>query len=171
MSSVLHAVIPTGDAAATEAELAAVARLMVRYAHAIDEDRLEEWPEFFTERGFYQIISREDHRLGRPIGVMFCDNRDMLKDRVGAIREANVFQPHGYRHLLGPTEVTGRSGGALVAQTNFMVVRTWQDGTQELFAAGRFLDEIVFDGGEARLRRRVAACDSARVVTMLVLPL
>lgn len=171
MSSVLQAVVATGGAALTDAEREAVARLMVRYAHVIDEDRLEEWPRLFTERGYYQIISREDHRLGRPIGVMFCDNRGMLKDRVSAIREANVFQPHGYRHLLGPTEVTGRGGDALAASTNFLVVRTWQDGAQELFAAGRYADEIVFEAGEARLRRRVAVCDSARVVTMLVLPL
>jgi anthranilate 1,2-dioxygenase small subunit len=171
MSSVLQSVIPTGEDAIADAQLAAIARLMVRYAHAIDEDRLEEWPGFFTEGGFYQIISREDHRLGRPIGVMFCDNRGMLMDRVSAIREANVFQPHGYRHLLGPTEVTGRAGEALAAQTNFLVVRTWQDGAQELFAAGRFLDEIVFEGGDALFRRRVAVCDSSRVVTMLVLPL
>lgn len=171
MSSVLQAVVATGGTAVSEAEREAVARLMVRYAHAIDEDRLEEWPQLFTERGYYQIISREDHRLGRPIGVMFCDNRGMLKDRVSAIREANVFQPHGYRHLLGPTEVTGRSGEALAAHTNFLVVRTWQNGAQELFAAGRYADEIVIEGGEALLRRRIAICDSARVVTMLVLPL
>ena len=29
------------------------------YVHSIDDARIEAWPEYFTETGFYQIISRE----------------------------------------------------------------------------------------------------------------
>ena len=29
--------------------------LMADYAHCIDEDRLEEWPEFFTSDGIYRV--------------------------------------------------------------------------------------------------------------------
>jgi anthranilate 1,2-dioxygenase small subunit len=35
--------------------------LMADYAHCIDEDRLEEWPDFFTEDGRYRVTSRENH--------------------------------------------------------------------------------------------------------------
>ena len=33
----------------------AVERLHARYGHALDGDRLEDWPGFFTENGRYRI--------------------------------------------------------------------------------------------------------------------
>ncbi len=37
--------------------------LGARYAQAIDDDRLEEWPEFFTEKGRY-IVTTADTSAG-----------------------------------------------------------------------------------------------------------
>jgi anthranilate 1,2-dioxygenase small subunit len=37
-------------------------------AHCIDDDRLEEWPEYFTGSCKYQIIDRENHAKGRVVG-------------------------------------------------------------------------------------------------------
>jgi 3-phenylpropionate/cinnamic acid dioxygenase small subunit len=34
--------------------------LNARYVHAIDEDRLEQWPEFFAEDGRYRITTVEN---------------------------------------------------------------------------------------------------------------
>ena len=34
------------------------------------------------------------------------------------------------------------------ARTNFNVVRTMQDGDMEIYAVGKFLDEIVFENGK-----------------------
>ena len=81
---------------------AAIARLMTQYVHAIDNDELERWPQFFTAQGMYQIIPRAAYEQGHSVGVWFCDNRDMLEDRVSSIREVNVFEPHVYRHVIGP---------------------------------------------------------------------
>src|SRR5687768_9598686 len=82
----------------------AIARLQMKYVHAIDNGEFERWPKFFTEKCVYQIIPRGEYEQGRLIGVWFCDNRGMLEDRVSALREVNVFEPHVYRHVLGPTE-------------------------------------------------------------------
>ena len=70
------------------------------YVHAIDDDQIETWPDYFTETGFYQIISRESFEAGHAIGVMHCDGRGMMKDRVKAMREANLFEPHRYCHVM-----------------------------------------------------------------------
>lgn len=70
----------------------AVERLLARYVASIDEDRLEEWPSYFTATCRYQIISRENRDKGLPIGVFFADSRGMLQDRVSALREANVYE-------------------------------------------------------------------------------
>jgi anthranilate 1,2-dioxygenase small subunit len=149
----------------------AIGRLMVAYAHAIDNGRLENWPQCFTEKCTYRILTRIDHEAGRSFGVWFCDTRGMLLDRVSSIRSVNVFEPHVYRHILGPTEVTGRSGDVYSAESNYMVVRTMYDGEMTVFAVGRYLDEIVFESGHALLRARSVITDSMRYDTMVALPL
>lgn len=53
-------------------------------AQTIDDDRLEDWPGFFIEDARYRIISRGDFDRARPIGVMLCDGRGMMEDRVNA---------------------------------------------------------------------------------------
>ena len=45
----------------------AVERLHARYAHALDADRLEEWPQFFTENGRYRIATAENEERGMPL--------------------------------------------------------------------------------------------------------
>jgi anthranilate 1,2-dioxygenase small subunit len=148
----------------------AIARLMMEYVHAIDNDELERWPQFFTEQCLYQIISRTDHEQGRLIGLWFCDSRAMLADRVSSIREVNIYEPHVYRHIIGPTEVLDSRDGAYTAQTSYMVARTMHDGEMQLFSAGRYLDEIVIEGGAARFRKRVVVTDSWRYDTLVVIP-
>ena len=149
----------------------AIARLMMEYVHAIDGNELERWPRFFTEKCLYQIISRPDHEQGRLIGVWFCDSRGMLEDRVSSIREVNVYEPHVYRHVIGPTEVLDYRDGAYSAQTSYIVVRTMHDGEMQLFSAGRYVDEIVIEGGAARFRKRVVVPDSWRYDTLVAIPI
>ena len=150
---------------------AAVARLMMQYVHAIDNDQLERWPQCFTENCVYQIIPRTAHEQGHPIGVWYCDNRDMLEDRVSAIREVNVYEPHVYRHIIGPTEILDFTDGAYHAQTSYIVVRTMHDGEMAVFSAGRYVDEIVVAQDQALLRRRIVVTDSARFDTLVVIPI
>jgi anthranilate 1,2-dioxygenase small subunit len=149
----------------------AIARLQMEYVHAIDNDQLERWPGLFTEKCLYQIIPRADHQQGRLIGVWFCDNRGMLEDRVSSLREVNVYEPHVYRHVIGPTEILGHQEGAWTAQTSYLVVRTMHDGEMTLFSAGRYVDQIVIEGGAARFRRRVVVPDSWRFDTLVVIPI
>jgi anthranilate 1,2-dioxygenase small subunit len=149
----------------------AIARLQMEYVHAIDNKELERWPQLFTEKCLYQIIPRADYEQGRPLGVWFCDNRGMLEDRVSSFREVNVFEPHVYRHVIGPTEILGQKEGAWQAQTSYLVVRTMHDGDMHVFSAGRYVDEIVMEGADARLRKRVVVTDSWRYDTLVVIPL
>ena len=149
----------------------AIARLQMQYVHAIDNGDFERWPQLFTEKCVYRIIPRVEHEQGRLIGVWFCDNRGMLEDRVSALREVNVFEPHVYRHVIGPTEVLDHADGVFQAQTSYIVIRTMHDGEMSVFSAGRYLDEIVVEGGDALLRKRTVITDSARYDTLVVIPL
>ncbi len=144
---------------------------IVDYAHMIDDDRLEEWPDCFTDPCTYRIINRENHARNRAIGVMECRSRGMLQDRVKALREANVYEPHFYRHLLSGTRILGCDGNAWQAETSYTVIRTMQEGDMSVFSTGKYVDEIVLDADRPRFRSRIVVTDSMRVHTLVVIPL
>jgi anthranilate 1,2-dioxygenase small subunit len=145
--------------------------LLAEYAHAIDDDRLEEWADFFTDDCSYRIINRENHEKGRVIGIMDCSSKGMLQDRILALREANVYEPHTYRHIISGTRITGQAGGVFHVETSFLVIRTMQEGEMSVFCTGKYVDEIVLDGDRPLFRKRLAICDSNRIDTLIVIPL
>ena len=148
-----------------------VSRLNAEYARAIDDDRLEDWPDFFTDPCLYSITSADNHRRGMPVGIIYADSKGMLKDRVAALREANVYERQSYRHVVGLPAILGERDGAMRAETPFLVVRIMRDGTMALFATGRYLDALVEEAGALRFRERVVVCDSSRIDTLLAIPL
>jgi 3-phenylpropionate/cinnamic acid dioxygenase small subunit len=148
-----------------------VVRLNADYARAIDDDRLEDWPGFFTEKCLYKITSADNHRRGLEAGVIYADTKNMLRDRVAALREANIYERQTYRHLIGLPALVGTEGELTRAETPFLVVRIMRDGTMDLFATGRYLDALMDDAGALRLRERVVVCDSGRFDTLLAIPL
>ena len=148
-----------------------VVRLNADYARAIDDDRLEDWPGFFTEKCLYKITSADNHRRGLEAGVIYADTKNMLRDRVAALREANIYERQTYRHLIGLPALVGTEGELTRAETPFLVVRIMRDGTMDLFATGRYLDALMDDAGALRLRERIVVCDSGRFDTLLALPL
>src|SRR5262249_56211486 len=71
-----------------------VAELNASYAAAIDADRLEAWPDFFVDDCLYKITSAENYRRGYSAGIVYADSRAMLRDRVAALRRANIYERH-----------------------------------------------------------------------------
>jgi 3-phenylpropionate/cinnamic acid dioxygenase small subunit len=148
-----------------------VSQLNADYARAIDDDRLEDWPDFFTDPCLYTITSADNHRQGLPAGIIYADSRGMLKDRVAAIREANVYERQAYRHVVGLPAILGQRDGTARTETPFIVVRIMRDGAMGLFATGRYVDILVEEAGTLRFRERVVVCDSSRIDTLLAIPL
>lgn len=145
--------------------------LIAAYAECIDEDRLEEWPDFFVEKCRYLITSRQSHEAGYRHGIVYAASKGMLKDRILALRRANIFEPHRYRHIVGPIRVGKIEGGAAEARSNFITVRIMHDGEMSLFAAGRYLDRIDISAEPYRLIERLVILDSQKIDTLLVIPL
>ena len=144
---------------------------LVDYAHVIDDGDLARWPQMFTEDGTYQIIPKEALNAGQPLGVMLCKGRGMLADRVTALEEANIYEPHAYCHILGQPRFCQGEDGSIGARSNFHVIRTMQDGRMETFAAGKYLDIIVFEDGKPLFKERRVVLESRRVDILLVFPL
>ena len=145
--------------------------LIAEYAECIDEDRLEEWPELFADPCRYLVISRANHAAGMRQGVMYAASRGMLLDRVFSIRRANIFEPHRYRHVVGPIRLKGVQDGIAVVHTHFLCVRIMHDGTTTLFASGRYLDRVDLAATPFRFKERIAVLDSDKIDTLLTIPL
>jgi anthranilate 1,2-dioxygenase small subunit len=148
-----------------------IQELIAAYVDCIDEDRLEEWPDFFTEQCRYLITSRADHAAGLRHGVVYAASRGMLADRVFALRKANIFEPHRYRHIVGPIRISKLEGGVANVQSNFFAARIMHDGDTTLFATGRYLDRIDVSATPYRFIERIVVLDSHKIDTLLVIPL
>lgn len=148
-----------------------VARAQAAYARCIDDDRLEEWPSFFTADAHYRITTAANYREGLPAGLVWADNRDMLADRVSALREANIYEQHAYRHILGMPAILEESADGVRSETGFLVARIMREGTTDVFATGRYVDRYVHDGTRLLLAERTVVLDSPAVDTLLAIPL
>ena len=147
-------------------------RLQAEYARAIDDGNFEAWPEFFLEDCLYKLTTADNHAQGMEAGVIYADSRNMLRDRVSALRVANIYERHRYRHIVGMPVVLAVDGGVLRSEAAFIVVRIMRDGTMEVFATGRYLDRVEEDAeGRLRFRERIVVCDSNRFDTLVAIPL
>ena len=160
----------------TETPVEQTVRLMIDdlvadCAHALDDDELELWPGFFTEDATYKITTRENYENGWPLGIMYCDSNGMMRDRILALRTANVFEPHTYCHILGRTRVAGGENGVWRARTNFEIVRTMQNGDDFRYATGKYIDECVMEDGRMKFKSRVVVLESRRIDILLVIPM
>jgi 3-phenylpropionate/cinnamic acid dioxygenase small subunit len=148
-----------------------VENLNARYVAAIDDDRLEDWPAFFTDPCRYEIISAENVAQGMPLGVFFADSRAMLADRVASLRRANIYESQRYRHIVSSTLVLAEEQNFVRAQANFLVVRIMLDGEMRLFMSGRYRDTIDLSGATPLFKEKRAIFDNRRIDTLLALPI
>jgi anthranilate 1,2-dioxygenase small subunit len=148
-----------------------VENLLARYVHALDDDRLEEWPDFFIEQGRYRITTAENYERKLPLAIIYADSRAMLRDRVSALRHANIYEAQRYRHAVSSTLVERIDAHTVGAVSNFQVVRIMHTGESLLFATGRYLDRVRMNGRGPQFEEKVVVLDSRSVDTLLAIPL
>ena len=88
-----------------------VQELQARYMQALDDDRLEDWPDFFADKCRYLVTTAENLSQGLPLGMIYATSRAMLRDRVRSLRQANVYEAQRYRHMIGPPVIEPGEGG------------------------------------------------------------
>ena len=145
-------------------------RLQEGYVTVIDADRLEEWPDLFIEDCIYEIVPKENVDLGLPMGIMHCFGRPMLRDRIVSLRNANVFEPHSYRHMTSGLEFKLLDKDTVEMHSNYVVVQTLTDGESRVYQAGRYFDRVVRTPEGWRYQSKRAIYDTSRVQTLLVTP-
>ena len=145
--------------------------LQNRYVECIDDDRLEEWPEFFVDDCVYKLISRENYDRALPASTMFCDSKGMLTDRIISLRNANIYAEHHYRHILSNIIVKSVEQNMVSVQSNYLVMQTRTDGATHIYNAGKYLDKMELVGKEFKFKEKMAIFDTHQIQSLLVTPI
>ena len=81
----------------------------------------------------------------------------MMLDRVVAIRQASLYGPHRYRHIVSRSLITVDGAGEASAVTPFVVFQMRTDpidfGKTETYALGEYRDRYQRSGAGLRLLR------------------
>ena len=150
---------------------ARLADLYCAYDDALNDGALERWPELFTEACVYKVIPRENFEQGYPVALIYCESRNMLVDRVVALRETALFAPRIARRISSGVCLRAIEPDGLRLTASFAVFQTMQDQPSELFLCGRSQDRVVDDAGTLRFAERLCIYDSTIVPTSLVYPI
>jgi salicylate 5-hydroxylase small subunit len=149
---------------------ARLADLYCAYDTALNDGEFERWPELFVDACVYKVIPRENHEQGFPIAVIYCESRNMLVDRVVALRETALYAPRIVRRMTSGVCVRAVEHDGLRITANFALFQTVPDQPSALFLCGRYEDRVVDDGADLRFAERLCIYDSTIVPTSLVYP-
>jgi len=145
--------------------------LYAGYSACLDEERFEEWPEYFTEPCLYKIVPRENFERGLPLATWLCESKGYLLDRITAIRKTAVYAPRYVRRMVSGIRVIGWTDTVLEVRANYLALETLQDELTRVFNAGQYRDKLVVDGGKLKFREKVCIFDSLLVPNSLIYPL
>ena len=149
-----------------------ISALNAACASVLDNDRLEQWPDFFQEQCLFKVTTADNFAKGYQAGIIYADTRAMLIDRVAALRTANIYERQRYRHILGMPLIETATDGSIAAETSFLVVRTMREGQMDVFVVGVYRDRLRRDAtGAWRYAERIVVCDSQRFDTLVAIPL
>ena len=108
----MSAILSKPVAARTVIPSTDIAEFLESYCHTLDDGRVDEWSAFFELDAVYQITTRENVRANRPIGIVLCEGRGMMDDRIKALKLANIFEEHTHRHIVGRPLIKHKAKGA-----------------------------------------------------------
>ena len=144
--------------------------LFEEVADLLDDDRIEDLPRYFTEDCLYKVISRENHRENLPAATMYCDGMGMLRDRILAVRETQIYEPRTWRHFISGVRILAIESDTVRSRTNFLVTESMSDADPSLFLVGQYLDTLVRRAGRWLFRERLAVCDNHHIHRSLIVP-
>jgi anthranilate 1,2-dioxygenase small subunit len=149
----------------------AVEDLLTGYTHVLDDGRVDEWASLFEKDAIYQVTTRENVEAGRPVGIVLCIGRPMMEDRIKALKLANIFESHVFRHVVGRPLIEPAGSDRYRVRSSFVIYRTMFTGRTDVFATGRYDDLITGPGDGFRFAERIAVLDSRVIDTLMVYPI
>ena len=145
--------------------------LYAAYCDALDDGHYDRWPGFFTDPCLYKVVPRENVERNLPIGLILCESRAMLTDRVVALRQTALFAPRVMRHMVSGLRVRAVGPDGIRLSANFLLIETLVDEPSKIFLAGTYRDLVVEEDGALRFAEKICIYDSTIVPTSLVFPI
>jgi 3-phenylpropionate/cinnamic acid dioxygenase small subunit len=145
--------------------------LYARYAELLDAGEWDDWLDLFSVDCRYTVVSRENVADQMPLAAMRCESREMLADRVHAVRELQVYRPRVNRHLFGPIRVIGNAEGRWQVRANYAMFESVAGEPATVASTGRFEDVVVVGPHGLLLQERCVVYDAALIDTSMVFPL
>jgi anthranilate 1,2-dioxygenase small subunit len=142
------------------------------YAAALDEQRLADWAEMFTEDASYVVLSRENEDHGHPVGLIYCENRGMIRDRAFALEKTAMFAPRYLRHMISNVQLLGETeNGGIRARSSYVVLQVLFDRPDAtIHQVGRYHDVFRRTDTGLKLAERRCVYDNLLVPNALCIP-
>jgi anthranilate 1,2-dioxygenase small subunit len=142
------------------------------YAAALDQQRLSDWSEMFTADASYVVLSRENEDRGHPVGLIYCENRGMIRDRAFALEKTAMFAPRYLRHMISNLQLLGEDkDGNIRARANYVVLQVLFDRPDAtIHQVGTYHDVFRRTGDGLRLAQRRCVYDNLLVPNALCIP-
>jgi anthranilate 1,2-dioxygenase small subunit len=145
--------------------------LYARYVGCLDEERFEDWPDFFTDPCLYKIVPRINVARNLPLAVWLCESKGYLRDRVAAIRNTSVYGPRYIRRMVSAIRILRADGNEIEVRANYAAFETLPDELTRVFSVGEYRDRIVVVDGAMRFSEKICVFDSELVPNSLIYPL
>lgn len=132
-------------------------------ADLLDEWRLPEWLELFTEDAIYYVPSTDVAADASPDNTLFyvADDRFRLSERVKRLmkRTAHAEFPHSRtRHLVSNVRIRSRNESGLEVSSAFLTYRTKDSVTDTYFGSNRY--RLVLENGALRIKEKRCLLDT-----------
>ncbi len=140
------------------------------YAEVLDDERLNEWPRFFTEDCIYQIITRENYDNKFPLCTIQADGKGMLLDRVQGVLRTQRFAPRHCRRFYSGLRVSRIDGNVIHARQNVLVVQTLVNEPSQILLCGEAYDLLDVEQ-EVHFKQRIVVSDTDVINNALIFPI
>lgn len=178
MTEVVAPLMPAAPVPSLDARLASlllrheIETFNTAYAAALDERRLSDWADMFTDDAHYVVLSRENFDRGLPVGLIYCENRGMIGDRAFATAQTEMFAPRYLRHIVGNQQILAEEpDGSIKARANYVVLQVLFDRPDAtLHQVGVYHDVFRRIDGALKLAKRQCVYDNLLVPTALCVP-
>jgi 3-phenylpropionate/cinnamic acid dioxygenase small subunit len=146
-------------------------KLLAEYGLLLDEDRLEEWVDLFTENAQYKVVTRENKKLNLPLAVIWCDNKNMIRDRIHSYRHVNEHNLHWDRHIIGHPRIQPINATEWQVQASYSLFQTNLEGRSILFSVGMYDFKIIEQDDALKIQFLEVISDTGSFETLLATPI
>ena len=117
-------------------------------------------------------MPRENAELDLKETLLLCKNKNMLRDRIVSLRQANEYSVHTDKHLISNVRVKDvTDDGGYAVENNYAMYQADNEGNGSLYSFGTYVDEIVHDGDAMKFRRKTVIVDNWSIPHMLSTPI